>query len=503
MGQTMWKNAGGALRVCALIAMLALRSPCHGQTPSAEPAGWTSLGSAIQTTATSGKPTLVVVTSQKSPESKNVKQMLLLAPEAANYSQVIQFSELPAETSPVSVKNMRVTKYPTYIVYRRAVNGEIEVASYRVGIADSREVFAWINSLGLKPIAPAAQALTAAPTTAASAPPAPSRTMVDPAVERVVHSPQPSLQYPSGQAYPTEQSPQTYPPPPSKQPVMAPPPYSPQQPYCPPQPQPPAQPVFVPQQPQYVPAPQPYYLQSQTPAMVVQQAPQQIVLAPPPPPQVTVAMAPAPVAYAPAPQPNLFTQPMQAPQPQPMQAPQPMYAPQPQPMQAPQPQPMQAPQPQPMQAPQQQFGQAPSQMMLQAPGLLDNMLGAFGDILSRRRNPRVQMSPMPTLTQAPVANAPVMMAPGYGQAPYGYAPMTGYAPVGPPMQLVTPESTSFAPCNTYNAPCRYHGGPCPGQGGGGGYYGPQNAPYPTPSPQSGNAPTGKGFGLMNWWNSHR
>jgi hypothetical protein len=200
---------------------------------------------------------------------------------------------------------------------------------------------------------------------------------------------------------------------------------------------------------------------------------------------VTVAMAPQPaMGYAPPamsapPAQNLFTQPMQAPPMQPMQAP-PM-----QPMQAPPMQPMQAPPMQPMQAPS-------TAMMLQAPGLLNSLLGTIGEHLARRRNPRVQMSPMPTLAQAPVANAPVAYAPvGQGQA---YAAMTGYAPAGPPIAVMTPEETSFAPCNTFHAPCRFHRGPCPGPRDGWGGGGSSLAPPSGPSASPQNA----GHGFFDW-----
>ena len=69
--------------------------------------------------------------------------------------------------------------------------------------------------------------------------------------------------------------------------------------------------------------------------------------------------------------------------------------------------------------------------------------------------------------------------------PWDTRPVMGYAASEPRLALVTPESTSFAPCNTYGAPCKYHGGPCPGPGGGppgGGGYGPPPPPYPSASP---------------------
>jgi hypothetical protein len=431
---------------------------CFGQVSAGAPAGlWTPLMQAIQATGTQGVPSIVVITSRSTPASQAFRSSLARAPEAMAIARSARFAEMPAEIYAAQVKTLGITTFPTVMVYRRSKTG-VEVVAQRNDLSDIQQVFAWLGSLGLGAKAPAASpagflaASTTAPTDAN-----------DPSVVRTM------FPHPTGQAAPSEQQPA---PPPPAAPYVPPSP-PPQAPYVPP-----PQPAYYPPPQPYVPAPAPYYIQAQTPAMVVQQAPQQIILAPPGPPQVTVAMA-APVSYAPAPAaapPNLFTQPMQAPP-----APQPMYAP-------PAPQPMYAPPaPQPMQAPPQyapappQVAQAPTAMVLQAPGLMNSMIGTFGEYLARRRFPRVQMSAMPMLAQAPVANAPMALA-----------PVTGYAPAGPPYAVMTPESTSFAPCNTYRAPCRYHGGPCPGPSGNAA---PPPPPYPSASPQSGQS---SGHGWFDW-----
>ncbi|WP_165252176.1 hypothetical protein [Paludisphaera soli] len=489
--------------IVALAASTCATPSARAEAGRGGPAGiWTPLAQAVRETTTQGVPSVVIITSRATPDSASLRRDLESSPQAESLARSVRLAEMPAEIYASQVAKLGVKSFPTVVVYREE-GGKLRTVAAKAGLADARSLFAWLISL---------DPVEDKPSEVANGQAGPK----DPKLAQASHF----NDGPSPQAYATEQRvPQPYAPP--KQPPIAPP--QPPVHIPPPQPQ---QPVYQAPPAQYVPAPPPTYVQTQPPAMVVQQAPQQIFFAPTPPPQVTVAMAPPMYApqpqpmQAPQPQPNLFTQPMQAPQPQPMQAPQPqpMQAPQPQPMQAPQPQPMQAPQPQPMQAPQPQpmfapqpqpmqapVGQAPSTaMVLQAPGLIDSLLGTIGENLARRKNPRIQMSPMPTLAQAPVANAPVAFAPaGQGQA---YAQVTGYAPSGPPIPVVTPEATSFAPCNTYGAHCKYHGAPCPGPnpgqghghghghgnwgGGGGGEYAPPSGP--TPSPQNG------GSGFRRW-----
>src|SRR5271157_3150383 len=233
-------------------------------------------------------------------------------------------------------------------------------------------------------------------------------------------------------------------------------------------------------------------------------APQQIFMANAPQP---TANAPQPVAMAPQP-PAMAPQPVQmamAPQPQPV-----AMAPQPQPVaMAPQPQPVaMAPQPQPVaMAP--QVGQSPALLaaVLTNPSLFNRLVGAFGEHLAQRRNPRIQMGQAPQIMQAPVGNAPVGNAPagGLAYAPLGYGgepPMMGFLAVpaggGQPPAYGYGYGYGPPPGPGYYPPPGYGNGPPPGQG----YppYPPQGPPeYPSypPGPPP-VAPTPQGYNQGSW-----
>ncbi len=49
--------------------------------------------------------------------------------------------------------------------------------------------------------------------------------------------------------------------------------------------------------------------------------------------------------------------------------------------------------------------------LLTNPRLWERLLGALGEHLAQKKNPRIQMSNSPTIAQAPVAMAPVAGAP--------------------------------------------------------------------------------------------
>jgi hypothetical protein len=446
-----------------LIAALAVsgtsRTACLGQVASPERVAarlaWTPLSRALNATIRTGTPTLVVVTSRTEPGSLQFCRALTYSREVGGLTGSLQFAEMASELYKDQVKTLGVRTFPTLIVYRRGGRG-LEMVSFTSGLTEPHQVVDWLGSVGLvaRETAPADAAILRAGQGGAMA---------------------------SDQAYPSAQNPQ--PSPPSKQPMGPPPPPYVPPPYAPPPVQmaPPPQQYFAP-----YPAPAPVYVQPPTPTMIVQQAPQQIILAPAPPPQVTIAMAPsaaptvsyAPVGGAPpagnAP-PNLFTQPGAAP---PGAAPPVAMAPPMQPVYAQAPPTANAP----------PVGQGPIAatalaMTLTNPSLINRLVGALGEHLAQKKNPRVQMAQAPAMAPAPTGGAPVAYAP-IAQTPIGYAPVTVYPPTGQPGAYMTPESTFFAPCNTYRAPCRYHGGPCPGPG-------PQYAPpspYPAGSPQAGPGP---------------
>ncbi|MFO0911168.1 MAG: hypothetical protein U0794_22990, partial [Isosphaeraceae bacterium] len=249
-------QAASVLTALAVAVGTEFQPPCHGQQAAAPgqaqaTAGtlWTPLVQALRTTANAGVPTVVVITSRSSPASAAFREALAQLPEARSWTRSVLFAEMPAEIYATQVKNLGISVFPTFVVYRRGRSG-LEAAGARHDLADARQVFAWLGSLSLTP-APGDNAVATA-----GAPAHPS--VADPAVQR-------TQMYGSSQGYPSEQAPPSIPPkvPPALPPAQ-PPVYT----------TPPQQPVYAPQP--YVtpvPAPPPVYVQTQTPAMIVQQAP--------------------------------------------------------------------------------------------------------------------------------------------------------------------------------------------------------------------------------------
>jgi hypothetical protein len=143
-----------------------------------------------------------------------------------------------------------------------------------------------------------------------------------------------------------------------------------------------------------------------------------------------------------------------------------------------------------------QVGQSPAMLaaVLTNPSLVNRLLGAFGDHLAQRRNPRIQMGQAPQMMPAPVGNAPTGSALGAGLAlaPAGFAPtpgMTGYiavpAPAAPPPPAYgyaygPPPGQGYGPGPGYFPPTQgYPPQPPPDY-----YYPPQGPPPVGPSPQS-------------------
>jgi hypothetical protein len=453
-------------RLAIALALLTALPTSTGLTVSAQTAAadakttnWLPVDLALKTTLQSGRPSVLVFTSPTSPASLELVAELRRLADSALSGQVIHFAEVPEEDHAKQAARLGVKIFPAVLVYGRE-GSKLKLVGHRLGNIDAAATLLWVASLQTS------SAQSNVPET-------------DPAVKRTAQD-----------RYPVPPSPQA--PLPSSQNVQGPPPAPPKTTYQPPpppyQPMPapipvmPAQPAQIP--PVYAaPMPQPVVVSTPATPVVVQPSQPQIIIGPSQAPQITFASAPsAPsVSYvqpANAPTPNQPQQifmasapPASAPPP-PSNAPM-MYAPvsmAPQPSYAPQPV---ASAPAPAQSP------LLAAALLTNPRLWDRLLGALGEHLAQRRNPRLQMSNAPTVAQAPVAMAPVAGAPGayapvaqpammpmpamapmYAPAPaYGYAVAAGYGYGPPPGYCPPPPQQPYYPYPPPTAPSPQYGGP--------------------------------------------
>jgi hypothetical protein len=441
-----------ALSLMGLVVVLGHRStPCPGQEPlpaaSPPPRVWTPVPEALKATLTTGRPTVVLLTSRVNPESLRLKAVLTDLPAFRALAAWVPLTEMTVESYPDQCRGLTSDDLPFAAVYRKGPNG-LELAASRKAVADAPAMLAWLGSLGLAP------------------PPVPrGAPAADPGLSRASHDR--GGPAPSSQDTPPTQAPPPYPP--EKQ---APPYYVPGPPAAPPTPS------YVPVQPFLgqqayaapIPAAAPTYVNLSPPTMVVQQQPQQIIVGPSPPPQVTVVsmgmaptatLAPAPQpAPAPGPAPMNLMMPAAAPPsapaptagyapigyaPAPAYAPAPVYAPAPAYAPA-------APAPGPA-------ASSPGVIVANAPGPIDRMLAAIGRNLVRRGYPRIAIAESPT----------------------GYAPAMGYLPMAQPVQATLPM-TAYAPAPQPSYQPAYALTPQQPQ--------PQPQPLPpgpAPSPQGGNS----------------
>jgi len=440
---------------------------------------WQPLQQSLQICKQTGKLLVVVTSSGQEPASKSFATTFKMVVDQASSELDMMFSEMPTEEFADALKRMKVTTHPTLILYRPGPLNVQIVASHS-GFKTVREAVLWLDTIGaLKTKTAAAPAPAPDPAlTQLGLPQLPERispearsaaTQRDQEVEKTgwqgaYGSDQNTYPSEQGNNRPYPSPPQKVPPclPPAQPPPSAPPPVQYQQP-----------PVYTGQvsTPLVVSPPSvPLVIQPQAPTVVVGPTPQPNIIfasAPPAAPTIsymTTASAPQPTANAPtANAPQLFM--ANAPQPQPTaSAPQPQppaMAPQPVPM-AYAPQPVAAaPQPAPVAyAPQPgQVAQSPLlAAVLTNPSLVNRLLGALGEQLAQRKNPRIQMGQAPQMMQAPMAPAPMGYAPAGGQAyaPAGY----GYAPAPGMMYMAVPP-----------------GGPPPGYGYGYGYGPPPSQEY--------------------------
>lgn len=400
------------VRECIAFCLIGMAQAAPAQGLQA--ADWPGLPQAIQEVKKTGAPLVVVATSSASAESAALVASIKESIASGAINGRALFAEMPVETYAERLKGLGVGRFPTVLIYRSGPKGLVAVGHKE--IASGAEVGSWLRTLGLLALKPAAD-----------------RSLVKTGGHGSGQTP-----YPSGQGEyipPPAPAPPPYAPPAYPQPVYAPQPVMAPV-YTQPAPQPvvvsaPSAPVvFQPQAPTIVvgPTPQPNIVFANAPASApnvsyvnagnapTANAPQQFFLAPAP--TANAPSAPPPMAYAPSAPPPMQYAPQYAP---PMMA----YAPQ---------------------APQMAYAPAPTgnspllaAAILTNPRLWERVIGALGEHLAQKKNPRVQMGSAPTLAQAPMAYAPTAGAP-MAYAPVAPQPMYAapaqqpmYMPAGPPM----------------------------------------------------------------------
>src|SRR5262249_30657320 len=108
--------------------------------------GWSSLPVALQGTAKTGRPTVVVTTSRTSPASVALRQGLPRAAAPAGVRVAVTLAELSAEANAAQVELLGVKRHPSVIVYRRGKSA-LEVAGYRDDLTDPAATLAWVGTL--------------------------------------------------------------------------------------------------------------------------------------------------------------------------------------------------------------------------------------------------------------------------------------------------------------------------------------------------------------------
>jgi hypothetical protein len=358
---------------------------------------WVAPKQALRATAETGKPTLLVVTSQASAASQQLMRSLRDNAFAQRLGQMVNLSELQAEQSSDEVRRLGVGSFPTVIVYRREGRG-LEFAGRQSWIGDADSLFRWVRSQ--------VQSVS-------------NSAVADRSVVQAAYADE----QPSPQAYPQAC-------PPAK---VAPP--SPPANYVPVAPPANYVPVTVAPPAQYTAAPPPvaHMVTAPPPASVmINQQPATLFVGPAPPPNV-VHVAPAA---------NLFT----GAQPAAFQ-PAPVAAFQPAPVAAFQPAPVAAafmpvaPAPAAAFQPAAPAGGMGTAIILRGPGLFRGLLASLGRALSNLGNPTIQMN-----TTASFATA---------QIPMGPAQPAQYQPVQPAQY----QPAQYQPPPAPQPPCQH--GPYP------------------------------------------
>ena len=144
-----WKSATWAVPVLAALALCGpSQPPCHGQqAAAATPAGW-NLACRRSRRRAPGVPTVVVITARSSPASLAFCEAVSNAPKARAAAGSVLFAQMPAEDYASQVKALNITRFPSLIVYQRGKSG-LEAVGFRNDLTEGRQVFAWLAGLGL------------------------------------------------------------------------------------------------------------------------------------------------------------------------------------------------------------------------------------------------------------------------------------------------------------------------------------------------------------------
>jgi hypothetical protein len=127
------------------------------RTSAAEPARlrpetWPTWLEAVGDTQATGRPTVIVVTSQRAPRSTTYAEGLRGDLSLAKLMRdgAIQVAELSAEDEAEQVSRLRISSFPTIIAYRRGTRG-LEAAGRHQGIMPAPQLLGWLLGLGLVP----------------------------------------------------------------------------------------------------------------------------------------------------------------------------------------------------------------------------------------------------------------------------------------------------------------------------------------------------------------
>ncbi len=133
-GGALWPGASSAL----------------AQTSISQPAATTvlPLDRALDLTARTGRPAVVVVTARSQPSSVALWDSLSRLVGSLTIGRSFSFAEMSQETYPDAVRRLGVKSFPTVVVYRRSAKG-LEIVGHQVAPKDAAYVIGWLGALDI------------------------------------------------------------------------------------------------------------------------------------------------------------------------------------------------------------------------------------------------------------------------------------------------------------------------------------------------------------------